>query len=643
MFVEKFSMIIDRERSFIRARFSLWSQSIFDIVVISYFYVFIEWIFYVTMPSLSFMYMLDLGERVRILFISGLFVSIILIAVLIIFFLIDLAFFSITNKIINSLPFVPESFLLSCLFLTVLDNFTYTVFQFGIATTSTLGHAIYLVVFILFTCALIKELTSKNLKKANKNIQLAKRSAVVVLLGFSLIMVSVPSTITINNEPEQITSTITHSYPNIIILETDGLDADSMSAYGYERDTTPFIREWVKTSLISENNFSNSRHSMGADTALLTGRLPFDTRVLFPPDILRGEDTYLHLPGILKEIGYNTVQLGVPYYIDANAANFQNAFKAVNYSNNSNLIYQINRLTSFSLDDVFYFLISAGGNLKDNLFRIFFIDNKRNPISQVTQVPEFIVGDQERLKCLYSYLDKANKSGQPLFAQLHMMVTHGPTFDTEHQIFSKGEDQNQIFKTDFYDDAILDFDNYVKEFVDYLKQIRQYNNTIIVLTSDHGQMWTTGKRIPLIIHFPNNGYTKMINENTQSIDIAPTILDYLGVIKPDWMDGESLLGNLSKNRLIVTASTGATILTTSGVNAIPVNEQSIKPPFFQFSELIAIQCQNISIFNLIDLSVSEGEVSNYVNPCAADSLDKPEIVRSHVIDFLKSFNYGDFN
>ena len=80
----------------------------------------------------------------------------------------------------------------------------------------------------------------------------------------------------------------------------------------------------------------------------------------------------------------------------------------------------------------------------------------------------------------------------------------------------------------------------------------QMDNTMIIFTSDHGEMlgdyWQWGKngwwdqsyRIPLIVHTPNCK-TQLIDQMTESVDLAPTIINWLGGdIPADW-NGRSLL------------------------------------------------------------------------------------------------------
>ena len=75
---------------------------------------------------------------------------------------------------------------------------------------------------------------------------------------------------------------------------------------------------------------------------------------------------------------------------------------------------------------------------------------------------------------------------------------------------------------------------------------------MVIFTSDHGEMlgdyWQWGKngwwdqsyRIPLIVHTPNCK-EQLIDQMTESVDLAPTIIDWLGGdIPADW-NGRSLL------------------------------------------------------------------------------------------------------
>jgi arylsulfatase A-like enzyme len=95
-------------------------------------------------------------------------------------------------------------------------------------------------------------------------------------------------------------------------------------------------------------------------------------------------------------------------------------------------------------------------------------------------------------------------------------------------------------------------DSNIGKILQALDDSGQADNTMIIFTSDHGEMlgdyWQWGKngwwdqsyRIPLIVHTPNCK-AQLIDQMTESVDLAPTIIDWLGGdIPADW-NGRSLL------------------------------------------------------------------------------------------------------
>lgn len=361
---------------------------------------------------------------------------------------------------------------------------------------------------------------------------------------------------------------------------------------------------------------------MGTDAALLTGKLPLTTRALYPPDTLKGADMYQHLPGIMLRSGYRTVQLAVPYYVDANIMNLKDAFVEINCEPNTTSAIS-SSFSGFGFDYEAQFLYSTGSRISERLMHIFFIKDMQNPFKRVTDSTVSELEDSERMGCLRSYLKQSNQSNQPLFAHIHLMSTHGARFYPAEQVFSRGIEQRDDWMTDFYDDAILDFDREVKKLVEFLIELGEYDNTLLVIYTDHGQSYVTHKRLPLLIHFPGDQYAGAFSENSQTIDIAPTILDYLGTAKPAWMEGDSLLQKIDPYRIILSAKTMKVEL-DGGRYAI--SPRMVQPPFYQFSRITAVQCQNLFLVNLVDLSTWSSQVENYAHPCNPQTLyDEPAI------------------
>jgi arylsulfatase A-like enzyme len=98
-------------------------------------------------------------------------------------------------------------------------------------------------------------------------------------------------------------------------------------------------------------------------------------------------------------------------------------------------------------------------------------------------------------------------------------------------------------------------DTHIGRVVDFLKQSGQYDDTLLIVTADHGEMlgdrhcwgkssfYDASYHVPLIIRQPGNTARAgaEVAAPTESIDIAPTILEWVGQEVPNAMDGRSLL------------------------------------------------------------------------------------------------------
>jgi len=116
---------------------------------------------------------------------------------------------------------------------------------------------------------------------------------------------------------------------------------------------------------------------------------------------------------------------------------------------------------------------------------------------------------------------------------VHLWGTHGERFTPLQRVFSNNEYQTKNWMTDFYDDAIIDFDTEANRVLEHLSQTGKLNNTIVIIYSDHGMVWTSNERIPLLIWLPDADITGTVQTNAQLADITPTILNYLGVVQPE--------------------------------------------------------------------------------------------------------------
>ncbi len=116
-------------------------------------------------------------------------------------------------------------------------------------------------------------------------------------------------------------------------------------------------------------------------------------------------------------------------------------------------------------------------------------------------------------------------------------------------------DENTQILRSVYLGLATEVDHHIGRVLRFLRVSGQYDSTMVVITADHGEMlgdrYCWGKRTvydaayqtPLIIRVPGNGGQAggEITVPTESIDITPTILDWVGQKIPNSMDGHSLM------------------------------------------------------------------------------------------------------
>lgn len=113
-----------------------------------------------------------------------------------------------------------------------------------------------------------------------------------------------------------------------------------------------------------------------------------------------------------------------------------------------------------------------------------------------------------------------------------------------------------------YDGEIAYTDNQVQQLLSGLDDYGILDRTIVVIFSDHGEgfyehrLFSHGNslyeellRVPVIIRFPDGfGAGKRVKSITRTIDIMPTLLDYLGVETKEHLQGVNLAPMIKGNQ-----------------------------------------------------------------------------------------------
>ncbi len=608
---------------------NFWESSLLINVLSGVLLVFMEWLFISTKPS--FLNTAAVSEKFGVL----LFSSVLIVAVLLLLSIPGLLISSIFHKQIrifaHLLSLLPAA-VLATLSLLLIDNFTYTLFKFGIVDSSGNIRVVYLVIWVgmllLINFRMARFINQRAGRQTNKKLGIF----IVILIlifpaAFLLWVIRIPSGA--NGDAHSFSTP--KDLPNILLFTADGVNAKNMSIYGYERETTPFLDSIKDDLVMSVNHFNNAANTTGSITSVLTGKYPTVTRVLFPPDLLQGSDSLEHLPAILRDWGYYSAQLTVRHYIDASNQNLVDGFNESNgVSLASNSI--TNYLNTHVPSKTVLFIKEVEGRLLSRMKHIFFIETMENTFKQITQTQQ----DFNDLDKVYQAVELINQNKEPVFVQIHWMGTHGEKFYPESTKFSSGIDctQQKPWNTDLYDDAIVDVDSALEQLFQGLKASGELESTLIIITSDHGQKLSTANRLPMIIRLPSNISRVITTENTQHLDIAPTILDIIGQPQPSWMaPGRSMFAQDYPDNLVLSVGTKQAEDKT-GSGEWLLKDDYFTPPFYQFDRITIIDCDRYYRLNLENLTWSTGNVPSYVGTCSENDYSSKEEIRSTILNRL---------
>jgi len=590
-----------------------WAGLLIWTILAGYFYVFMEWLFYVTKPS--FMSLLPLETKVSIPLISGLALLETSLPFLFVLACISLIpWWSQRWRVFVWIGSLLPAFLLAATILMLIDHFTYTVLRFGIVTTQGTQRGIYGLMFLCIFVGcfwwVVQKVASQPRQARLDFAQKAQVTFCSAALVFSLILMNRQYQLDGASQRIPVTGAMVQS-PNILLLGSDALHADRLSLYGYQRDTTPFLKTLARDALLSKNNFTNASISAGSFASIFTGKLPTTTRVLFPPDILRGADAFEHFPGILKNEGYFNAALGVDWYADITQYDLHDGFSLANGRS-----VEANSLDALARrhfpDDAAYFLSEIASELSDRLLHISYVRAMPNRYVEVTEGSHDL-SDREKVDQIISLFRNVQ---QPLFIQAYLMGTH-----------LAGPDQ--------YDDAIQTFDEYVREITQDLARTGKLDQTLIIIYTDHGRENVSNVRTPLLIRFPDGEHAGIITHNTQNLDIAPTILDYLGIAPPDWMAGQSLLmGEPPATRPIFSAYPN--FRAVNNEENLELDLSKIKPPFYQFGIIGMVICQRWYAVDTTALTWQIETIPGYPTPCEDNVLPSDRQAQQMLLDQLRA-------
>ncbi|MBM3285391.1 MAG: sulfatase, partial [Candidatus Aminicenantes bacterium] len=292
---------------------------------------------------------------------------------------------------------------------------------------------------------------------------------------------------------------------HVLLITIDTLRADRLSCYGSDRVETRTIDGLAGKGVLFTRAFAHTPTTLPSHTNILLGTTP----------LVHG------------------VHDNANFIVDKKFPNLATHLKSYGYATGA-------FVGAFPLDSRFG--LTQGFDVYD--------DNYGTPASQ-----EFTFVERKAEVVVEQALAWLNerRQNQKWFLWIHC-------FDP-HQRYLPPEPFLSQYRDRPYDGEIAYVDFALKKLFAYLGERDLARNTLIVFTGDHGESlgehgesthgyfaYNATIRIPLLIAFPGVRQGR-VDQNVAHIDIFPTVCDVLGIEKPGFLQGVSLLPAINGKKL----------------------------------------------------------------------------------------------
>jgi arylsulfatase A-like enzyme/Flp pilus assembly protein TadD len=291
----------------------------------------------------------------------------------------------------------------------------------------------------------------------------------------------------------------------VVLISIDTCRADYLSCYGYPRRLTPVIDAIARESVLFKNVVVPVPMTLPSHSSMFTGTIPPYHGV---HDNLGAklDASSVTLAEILRDEGYATGAIVSTFILDSKLGIGQGFDTYADYNTKTTGL--------------------TGKRLADG---------RRG-------------GDVSRLACTWLDVHKSDK----FFLLLHFFDPHTP--------YEPPEPFSAAYSDNLYAGEIAYVDQCIGWVVDKLKELELFDEALIVITSDHGEMlgehgeaehsyfvYESAIKVPLILKLPRRSRHIEVDDTVGLVDILPTVCGLLDIVPPAKVHGEDLSPYCKKN------------------------------------------------------------------------------------------------
>jgi len=350
--------------------------------------------------------------------------------------------------------------------------------------------------------------------------------------------------------------------PDVLIITVDTLRADYLGAYGREGNPTPVLDSIAADGVVFEAASAHASWTRSSFASLWSSRLPSshntDTKAS------RMSDDLVLLSEALQGAGVTT----------ANLANNINVTGTFNFDQGyDTFIYEAPDYHFGATESVFSL----------TFYKV--VHKLREKLGGSKEVGTFYQPAEVVLEDARGFI-KANDDSRWMLG-VHLMEPHDPYFEHPYldgsgeaefngvgfaraEVESPELDQAEYLER-VYVDEIRHMDKLLGPFVDWLKAEGHYDNTLIIVTADHGEefgehggfwhgttLYEEQVHVPLLVKPPGTDLKgERVAWQARLIDVAPTIVTAMGVEVPEGWMGSDLLGVVKNDKKLREAQAAA--------------------------------------------------------------------------------------
>jgi arylsulfatase A-like enzyme len=369
---------------------------------------------------------------------------------------------------------------------------------------------------------------------------------------------------------------------NVLIIVLDALSAYHLSVHGYSRETMPNLRRLAEKSIVYHNHYSGGNYTTPGTATIFTGTLPWTHRAILHNDTVAVEYVKKNIFSVFPDY----FRMAYSHNILVNTLLKQFFDDIEEFTPRSQLFLESGSIVNniFSKDeDIASVSWVRGLKQADDghayslyLSRINDVIKERQIKDLVSDYPRGLpyinIDDYYILEQGVDFLiNQIDQVPRPFLGYYHFLPPHEPynpkkefigrfqgdkldVHDKGEHIFSMGKSLEKLTKlSNEYDEFILYADHEFSRLYEFMEIQGFLNDTWIVLTSDHGELFERGIvghstpvlhqpviRVPLFIFEPGRKSRLDIYDPTSGMDILPTLMQLTGKDVPEWVEGKVL-------------------------------------------------------------------------------------------------------